>query len=86
MRKISIQRIKTFLKSLLFHIYSGFPKSSKEQILYRFDICSKACDMYNKKDQTCMMCGCYVNDKKIFLNKLAWADQECPLGKWKKIV
>lgn len=31
-----------------------------------------------------MMCGCNVNNKKIFLNKLAWADQECPLGKWKK--
>ena len=31
-----------------------------------------------------MMCGCNVNGKKVFLNKLAWADQECPLGKWKK--
>lgn len=31
-----------------------------------------------------MMCGCNVNRKKVFLNKLAWADQECPLGKWGK--
>jgi hypothetical protein len=31
-----------------------------------------------------MVCGCNVNTKKVFLNKLAWADQECPLGKWKK--
>lgn len=23
--------------------------------------------------------------QKIFLNKLAWADQECPVGKWNKI-
>ena len=86
MTKISIQKIKTFIKSLILHIYSGFPKSSHEQILYRYNICSNSCDMYNSKDQTCMMCGCYINNRKIFLNKLAWADQECPLGKWKKIV
>jgi hypothetical protein len=31
------------------------------------------------------MCGCNVNDKKIFLNKLAWADQKCPLEKWQPV-
>jgi hypothetical protein len=40
--------------------------------------------MYNKQDSTCLMCGCNLSKKKVFLNKLAWADQECPLGKWKK--
>jgi hypothetical protein len=29
-----------------------------------------------------MECGCNINNKKIFMNKLAWADQKCPLGKW----
>jgi hypothetical protein len=33
-----------------------------------------------------MVCGCAISNKKIFLNKLAWADQECPIGKWKKLV
>jgi hypothetical protein len=41
--------------------------------------------MYNKEDSTCMMCGCNVNNKKIFMNKLAWADQECPDKKWLKV-
>jgi len=77
-------RIKTFLKSLLFHVYAGFPKSSKEEILYRYKIC-QSCDMFNKKDEQCLVCGCNVNTRKIFLNKLAWADQECPLKKWSKI-
>jgi hypothetical protein len=81
---MTILKIKTFLKSLFFHIYAGFPKCSKQEILERFAICSGGCDMYNTKDSTCMVCGCNVNQKKVFLNKLAWADQECPLGKWSK--
>lgn len=77
-------RIKTFVKSLLFHICAGFPKSSKEQILFRYSICQQ-CDMFNQKDSQCLVCGCNINKKKVFLNKLAWADQECPIGKWNKI-
>lgn len=83
---MNIQKIKTFLKSLWFHIWSGFPKSSQEEINFRFKICTQECDMYNKEDSTCMMCGCNINQKKIFMNKLAWADQECPQGKWLKII
>lgn len=81
---MSIQKILTFLKSLWFHIWLGFPKCSYSEIQERFSICSTQCDMYNKQDSTCLVCGCNVNNKKIFMNKLAWADQECPLGKWSK--
>jgi len=80
-----ILKIMTFLKSLLFHIYAGAPKSTQTEINYRFGICSGGCDMYNTNDSTCMLCGCNVNAKKIFMNKLAWADQECPQKKWLKI-
>lgn len=80
-----IQKIKTFIKSLFFHVYAGFPKSTQDEINIRFSICTNGCDMYNTKDSSCMMCGCNVNNKKKFMNKLAWADQECPIGKWKKI-
>ncbi len=83
---MTLQKIKTFLKSLWFHVWSGFPKSTQEEINFRFKICTDGCDMYNIEDSTCMMCGCNLNTKKMFMNKLAWADQECPLGKWKKIV
>ena len=33
----------------------------------------------------CNVCGCNINQKKQFFNKLAWADQKCPLGKWEEI-
>ena len=82
---MNIQKVKTFLKSLFFHVYAGFPKSSQEVINLRFKICTSECDMYNKEDSTCMMCGCNISNKKVFMNKLAWADQECPQKKWLKI-
>lgn len=77
-------RILTFLKSLWFHIYNGFPKSTKDEILYRYNICL-SCEYFNKQKSECNVCGCNINNKSIFLNKLAWADQECPKNKWPKI-
>ena len=79
-----ILKIKTFIKSLFFHVYNGFPKSTREQILQRYSICV-SCNEYDKKLSECSICGCNINTKKIFMNKLAWADQECPIGKWGKI-
>jgi hypothetical protein len=79
-----LRKIKTFIKSLWFHVWLGFPKCSIDKIRQRYAICTGGCEMYNIKDSTCLVCGCNVNNKKVFLNKLAWADQECPLGKWSK--
>lgn len=77
-------KLKTFLKSLLFHVYSGFPKSTQDEINYRYNICL-SCEKFKKEKSECGICGCNINKKKMFLNKLAWADQECPIGKWPKI-
>jgi uncharacterized paraquat-inducible protein A len=76
-------RLITFLKSLWFHIWLGFPKSSQKEINERYNICL-SCKDFDSKNSQCTICGCNINNKKIFLNKLAWADQECPIGKWKK--
>jgi hypothetical protein len=72
-------RILTFVKSLIFHIYSGLPKSTQE-----YGICL-SCDSFDNQNSQCLECGCNINNKRIFMNKLAWADQECPLNKWSKI-
>lgn len=81
---MSILRITTFLKSLFFHVRSGLPKASKSEIYYRYDIC-RSCEEFDLVKSQCSECGCNINKKSQFLNKLAWADQECPLGKWSKI-
>jgi hypothetical protein len=45
----------------------------------RLAIC-KACPHYDGK--ICLVCGCGVTDEPAFLDKLAWAGQRCPVGKW----
>jgi uncharacterized paraquat-inducible protein A len=77
-------RLITFFKSLFWHVYKGFPKSTKQQILDRYSICL-SCEFLDKEKAQCLQCGCNINNKRIFLNKLAWADQECPIGNWSKI-
>lgn len=77
-------RIQTFLKSLFFHVWNGFPKTTQSEILDRYSICIECTD-FNRKKSECGICGCAIDKKSKFLNKLAWADQECPLGKWSKI-
>lgn len=81
---MTILRIKTFLKSLFFHVYNGFPKATRQEIMDRYNIC-EICDLFDKENMECSVCGCNINTKRQFLNKLAWADQECPVGKWHKI-
>lgn len=76
-----IIRLQTFIKSLIWHISRGMPKSSMDLINYRFAICQE-CQEYDNKEKQCSLCGCNVNQKRIFLNKLAWKDQKCPLNKW----
>lgn len=65
----------------MWHIYSGMPKADSFTIHKRYVICF-GCSSYDKDNKQCLECGCNISSKKQFLNKLAWADQECPLGKW----
>lgn len=76
-----IKKIINFTKSLFLHIIRGSPKSSQELIDQRYSVCT-SCDLYDEKSKQCLHCGCNINQEKIFLNKLAWVDQKCPLNKW----
>lgn len=76
-----VYKIQLFFKSLFWHISRGMPKSSQELIDKRFSIC-QTCEKYDNIEQACNVCGCNINKKKVFLNKLAWLDQSCPLNKW----
>lgn len=80
----TLKKLHAFTKSLWFHVKAGLPKSTQQEISYRFDIC-KNCEFYDHSNSQCLVCGCNVNNKRIFLNKLAWSDQECPKNKWHKI-
>lgn len=76
-------KLYNFIKALYFHIGYGLPKCTQQQIDYRYNICNQ-CEFYDLKNKECLYCGCNISNKKKFLNKLAWADQKCPIDKWKK--
>lgn len=54
-------------------------KCSQSQIDTRLHIC-KSCPFY--QNNTCLQCGCSLSRDRVFMNKLYWPDQSCPIGKW----
>lgn len=84
-----LQKAVNFAGAITQHVFSGFQQCTQEQIDYRLALC-KACELFIKKDESVGVCGhekcgCNLKNEQVFLNKLAWADQQCPLGKWTKI-
>lgn len=80
-----LSKVKRFINALIWHISLGSPKSKQHQINTRYSLCI-VCDSFDHKNSCCMECGCLISNKKRFMNKLAWADQKCPLGKWNSLV
>lgn len=79
-----VQRAITFATSAAKHVAAGSPKASQEVIDNRLAICQQ-CDKFS--GSRCTVCGCGCSGSKTFLNKLSWADQECPHpdgAKWGK--
>ena len=85
------QRLANFSRAAIAHALSGNPTCSQAQIDERLAIC-RACEKFKPDTDrpdlgvcTHSKCGCKVRREEKYLNKLAWADQECPLGKWKRV-
>lgn len=76
-----VTQVSNFLPALANHVLSGSPKCTQEEIEGRLAIC-RECPLFVAN--TCLhnSCGCTISDKQTFFNKLAWADQKCPLSKW----
>lgn len=77
-----VTKLKNFAKATANHISNGLPMCTEDEIIHRHNICL-SCEFF--KDDTCSKCGCPLIRTKQFVSKLAWADQECPVGKWGKI-
>ena len=75
------QKAANFASSAAKHVAAGMPQCSDEERERRFAIC-QSCEFYDGK--ACTKCGCPVVREKRFVSKLAWADSECPVGKWGK--
>lgn len=69
------------------HLAAGRPQATDEQVAARFEIC-KGCELFKPKQEgygVCQhpSCGCALKTVGLAgMNKLRWADQVCPIGKW----
>ena len=81
-------RVFNFAKAAIKHAAKGNPQCTEDEILNRLEIC-KECELFNKQGDGGICahknCGCNLKAQQQYLNKLAWADQECPTKKWLKI-
>lgn len=83
------QKAVNFAKAAIEHAKAGNPTVSEEKMKERLAIC-KACPLFKPNDNkaggvcTHSSCGCGIQDNLNYLNKIAWADQECPTGLWPK--
>jgi hypothetical protein len=85
-----LKKLANFTRAALSHALAGAPTCSDEQIRERLTIC-RGCEHFipdsdNPEIGECSQCGCPASDRlPKFVSKLAWADQECPVGKWPKL-
>jgi hypothetical protein len=82
------KRVFNFAKAAVKHAMAGSPQCTEEEIQTRLEIC-RQCELFKSYGDGGICshdnCGCNLKAEQIYLNKLAWADQECPVGKWGKI-
>lgn len=86
-----LQKAWNFGKSALNHAIAGNPTVPEETMKERLEIC-RSCPLFKPNQNqvggvcTHSTCGCNIQDNLDYLNKIAWADQECPVQKWGKYV
>jgi hypothetical protein len=87
----SVKRLLNFSIATITHVYNRLPTCTQSQIDERAAIC-KACEFFRPNSIvrnvgvcTHPDCGCCVDSQKWFISKLAWADQECPIKKWRAV-
>ena len=83
-------RAKNLAKAGIKHLMTGMNHCSKEDKAKRFQICqSNQCKLFliNPHDASqgvCshQSCGCFIRAHGEFMDKLSWAESECPVGLW----
>lgn len=91
----TIKRISNFLPAVTKYGFAG-RRCTQDEIDSRFSIC-KTCPLFkctsgpvddpSKVRGVCShnSCGCNIRDDNVFMNKLAWNTEQCPVGKWTMI-
>jgi len=84
-----LRRSTNFTKAATKHLRTGMRHCTEEQRKTRFTQCSKnECGLFLQgktgEEGICshVNCGCYIRSRGRFLDKISWADSECPEGYW----
>lgn len=75
-----IRQVSNFLPAVTNYVISG-RRCTQEEINSRFEIC-KTCPLFRNGVCSHRSCGCHIRDDNVFMNKLAWNTEQCPVGKW----
>ena len=68
-----LRTVSNFLGAAVQHVRTGMHRTPEAERLARLQVC-EGCD--RQKGGRCLECNCYI------AVKAAWAEQECPLGRW----
>jgi len=86
------RRFANYIWSTTKHLAHGMPRCTQKQIDTRLEIC-RACPsnqfIMREPDAEigmCAACGCCASNADEFNNKLARADESCPLAHWGPVV
>ena len=81
------ERVQNFSIAAIKHAAAGNPKVPVEVMQQRLALC-KECPLFKQNENelggvcTHSTCGCTIQDNMNYLNKIAWADQKCPVDRW----
>lgn len=86
------RKAANFSKAITKHVLSGRKHTSDAERAKRLSICKdNKCGLFKQNNKNSdvgvcshQSCGCFLRDKGKFLDKLSWADSECPVGLWAK--
>lgn len=81
-------KLMNFGGAVINHTLNGSPTVDIKTRQERLAVC-QGCELFQPNNEAgtsgiCRhnSCGCNIQDNNDYLNKIAWADQECPLKKW----
>ena len=69
------KKIARFVRALIKHAANGFTVVSNALYISRVSTCLE-CPKYKPEDDTCGICGCYIDKKAL------WDSESCPEDKW----
>ena len=87
----NFRRLANFAYAAVKHELTGRKTVSDEVLKSRLSICTNCpSNLFKRIDEntgicTHETCGCNIKDYQTYLNKIAWSDQECPVGHWKAV-